>query len=89
MARSIPLQNPTGPHVIVIPTVWETHKNRLILAEHLFTPWHMCFFAALQPGTPTGVCTETKTGVFERAWTAGKAVLDCNTWAAQLPFPSL
>lgn len=43
----------------------------------------------LQPGEPAGPCAETAPGVFERAWTAGVARLDCNKWEADLPFPSL
>lgn len=43
----------------------------------------------LQPGTPTGLCTEEKAGVFLRRWTNGVVKLDCNTWTASLPFPSL
>ena len=43
----------------------------------------------LQAGTPVGLCAEGPAGVFSRRWTAGTATLDCNTWTAGLPFPSL
>ena len=43
----------------------------------------------LQAGEPTGLCTEGPTGVFSRNWTLGTASLDCNSWTASLPFPSL
>jgi hypothetical protein len=43
----------------------------------------------LQAGTPTGVCVEESPGVFSRQWTAGKAALDCHSYTAALPFPSL
>jgi len=43
----------------------------------------------LQVGTPTGICSEGPPGVFKREWTAGTAELDCNTYTATLPFPSL
>jgi hypothetical protein len=43
----------------------------------------------LQAGTPVGLCQEGPEGVFSRVWSAGTAVLDCNTWTADLPFPSL
>ena len=48
--------------------------------------WHAILL--LQPGQPTVPCTEPVAGVFERKnWSNGKAVLDCNTWKAELPFP--
>lgn len=31
-------------------------------------------------GTPTGLCTETSTGVFKREWTKATVSMDCNTW---------
>ena len=40
-------------------------------------------------GTPLGLCQEGPVGVFTRQWTRGQAALDCNTWAASLPFPLL
>jgi hypothetical protein len=43
----------------------------------------------LQPGEPTGLCIEERTGVFSRQWTNGKAVLDCGRWQAELPFERL
>jgi hypothetical protein len=43
----------------------------------------------LQPGTPLALCAEAPAGVFTRAWSAGTARLDCNTFEADLPFPSL
>jgi hypothetical protein len=44
----------------------------------------------LQAGTPTGLCAEGPTnGVFSRNWSNGVAALDCNSWIADLPFPSL
>eukprot|EP00041_Stephanoeca_diplocostata_P008139 m.117954 g.117954 ORF g.117954 m.117954 type:complete len:465 (+) comp17191_c0_seq14:210-1604(+) len=36
-------------------------------------------------GEPVGFCVE-RAGVFSRAWSKGTAVLDCNTFAAVLPF---
>ena len=43
----------------------------------------------LQVGVPQGLCQESPTGVFARTYTEGVARLDCNTWTADLPFPSL
>ena len=43
----------------------------------------------LQPGEPVGLCAEPKPGIFTREWSHGTATLDCNTFAASLPFPSL
>jgi hypothetical protein len=49
--------------------------------------WSSLFL--LQAGVPTGLCAEGPQGVFSRPWSAGTAVLDCNSWQASLPFPSL
>jgi len=43
----------------------------------------------LQAGEPQGLCTEAPAGVFSRVWSEGRAQLDCNTWAAELPYSSL
>ena len=43
----------------------------------------------LQVGTPLGLCEEGPANVFTRKYTQGVAELDCNTWKASLPFPSL
>lgn len=43
----------------------------------------------LQVGTPAGLCIEGPSGVFSRAWSAGTATLDCNSWTADLPFQAL
>ena len=44
---------------------------------------------ALDVGSPLGLCEERTPGVFSRAWSNGVAQLDCNTWQARLPFPSV
>jgi hypothetical protein len=53
--------------------------------------WNSLFY--LQVGEPlaggAGLCTEGPAGVFTRAFSAGTAALDCNAWAATLPFPAL
>jgi hypothetical protein len=49
--------------------------------------WNDLFL--LQAGEPLGLCAETATGVFSRAWSLGVAQLDCNTYTATLPFASL
>ena len=49
--------------------------------------WSSLFL--LQPGVPTALCAEAPPGVFSRRWSAGMAALDCNSWTASLPFPSL
>ena len=49
--------------------------------------WNDLFY--LQTGEPQGLCAEAPTGVFSRVWSAGTAQLDCNKWAAELPFSSL
>jgi hypothetical protein len=49
--------------------------------------WEPIFL--LQAGVPLGLCTEGPSGLFSRAWSAGNASLDCNTWSADLPFPAL
>eukprot|EP00912_Choanoflagellata_sp_UC4_P000213 UC4_evm3s135 len=43
----------------------------------------------LQVGEPQGLCKIESPGVFSRQYTNGKATLDCNTFEANLPFPSL
>lgn len=45
--------------------------------------WDAAFTSEV--GTPTGLCTEVQTGVFERHWTYGTVSLDCNTWTAIVP----
>ena len=51
--------------------------------------WNAAYL--LQPGEPVGDCEEEAgaAGVFSRRWSNGVAKLDCNTWSAVLPFPSL
>jgi hypothetical protein len=49
--------------------------------------WDDLFY--LQAGEPQGLCAEAPAGVFSRVWSEGTAQLDCNKWAAKLPFPSL
>ena len=49
--------------------------------------WNNSFL--MQPGSPVGNCVEVTPGVFSREWSEGTAVLDCNTFEAKLPFPSL
>jgi hypothetical protein len=49
--------------------------------------WNDLFY--LQVGAPLGLCSEGAPGVFSRAYSAGTASLDCNTWSAELPFPAL
>ncbi len=49
--------------------------------------WNDLFY--LQVGTPTTLCAEGPAGVFSRVYTEGTATLDCNSWTAMLPFPSL
>lgn len=53
--------------------------------------WNDLFY--LQAGEPMagppGLCTETSPGVFSRQWTQGVVTLDCNAWAASLPFSML
>lgn len=49
--------------------------------------WHDIFL--LQAGAPLGLCEEGPPGVFSRPWSAGVAQLNCLTWTASLPFPSL
>lgn len=44
---------------------------------------------ALDVGEPLELCTEAAPGVFSRKWSKGVAALDCNTYEATLPFPSL
>jgi len=43
----------------------------------------------LQAGEPTGLCAQVTPGVFTRPWTNGVASLDCGSFVADLPFPSL
>ena len=64
-------------HFELVPAGWESDDAL----------WNDAYL--LQPGMPQGVCQAHTPGVFSRAWSAGTAVLDCNTWSAQLPFPSL
>lgn len=40
----------------------------------------------MQVGTPLGLCSSASAGVFTRAWSAGRATLDCNTFTATLDF---
>lgn len=46
--------------------------------------WNPLF--GLDVGEPTSLCYEPTPGVFRRNWTKGVAELDCNTYAASLPF---
>ena len=48
------------------------------------TDWSPLF--AMDAGVPHSVCTEAPAGVFSRKWSQGTAVLDCNTYTADLPF---
>ena len=45
----------------------------------------------LDAGLPQALCEESPTtpGVFSRRWSKGVAQLDCNAWAADLPFATL
>ena len=62
--------------------------NALLVAWQDDSKWDDRFL--LQPGEPAGLCQEGPTeGVFSREWTNGQAVLNCNSWTASLPFPSL
>ena len=47
-------------------------------------PWPPQF--DMDVGEPLGNCTEGPAGVFSRVYSKGTATLDCNTWAASLPF---
>jgi hypothetical protein len=47
-------------------------------------PWEALW--DLDVGEPLGLCAETSQGVFERAWSKGRAALDCNTFEATLDF---
>jgi len=67
----------TRPPIGFLGWGWESDDSK----------WNDIFL--LQAGTPTGLCTEEEIGIFSRQWSAGKATLDCNTWSANLPFPSL
>jgi hypothetical protein len=49
--------------------------------------WNDLFY--LQVGEPTALCAEGPNGVFSRAYTLGTASVDCNAWAATLPFSPL
>jgi hypothetical protein len=44
---------------------------------------------ALDVGEPLDLCREVAPAVFRRKWSKGVATLDCNTYEASLPFPSL
>jgi len=43
----------------------------------------------LDTGRPTGDCTEATAGVFSRAWSGGRAAVDCTTATATLDFNML
>ena len=36
-------------------------------------------------GAPTGQCTQTSPGVFQRDWSYGTAAMDCNTYTGKVP----
>ena len=67
----------TRPPVGFLGWGWESDDRK----------WNDIFY--LQPGVPTGHCEEREAGVFTRDWSAGTAALDCNSFTATLPFPSL
>jgi len=67
----------TRPPIAFIGWGWESDDKK----------WNDIFL--LQAGEPKGLCAEVAAGVFERVWTNGKASLNCNTYTADLPFPSL
>ena len=48
--------------------------------------WQADPLMATDPGTPTGLCAQETPGVFSRAFTRGKATLDCHAWTATLDF---
>ncbi len=51
--------------------------------SHSFT-FHRETYADV--GTPLGLCQQDQAQVYYRNFTKGSAVLDCNTWTAQLNF---
>lgn len=67
----------TRPPIGFVGWGWESDDSK----------WNDIFL--LQPGVPAGLCYQPKPGVYARKWSAGTAVLDCNKWVANLPFPSL
>ena len=69
----------TRPPIAFLGWGWESDDKK----------WDDIFL--LQAGEPKGLCVETgsSSGIFEREWSNGKATLDCNTYTAELPFPSL
>lgn len=46
-------------------------------------------FLRLDTGKPTGSCTEATPGIFTRAWSGGKAAVDCTTATGTLDFKAL
>ena len=66
----------TRPPIGFIGWGWESDDRK----------WNDIFL--LQPGEPKGLCKEAA-GVFHREWSNGIASLNCNTYTASLPFPSL
>ena len=67
----------TRPPVAYLGWGWESGDEK----------WDDIFL--LQVGTPLGLCEEISEGVFQRRYSLGIASLDCNSWTASLPFPSL
>jgi hypothetical protein len=76
---------PTTNHTLTHPPT--RHLARRLSRLQDDKNWDKIFL--LQPGVPDGLCTEAISGVFTRQWSAGTASLDCNTFSADLPFPSL
>ncbi len=69
----------TRPPIGFIGWGWESDDRK----------WPQSNIFLLQPGVPQGNCKSDGDGKFSREWSNGKATLDCTTWTAELPFPSL
>jgi hypothetical protein len=69
----------TRPPIGFIGWSWESDDRK----------WPANDIFLTQPGVPKGLCVKEGGGKYSREWSNGKATLDCSTWTAGLPFPSL
>ena len=64
------------------PACATAQPSEYLADEHLWVWLYEGNQMFMDVGEPTGNCTETSPGVFERNWTYGLASMNCNTYKA-------
>ena len=72
-----------GPHALINAPV------AVIEGGNVSDPLYRGRLYRLDTGVPTGACTEGPSAVFSRAWSGGKAAVDCTRGATTLDFEVL